>query len=161
VSLSAGPYSAEWSPDGSQLAFEEDVEGIQNIYVVKADGTKAINLTNNTTVEYPYQFWLEPPLWLADGKHILYSNEDTVYIANADGSGEVELFDRDKNPLQGFANAGPYLAPDGRTIAYWTPQGMIDPNGNIVIVNVDGTDLRTLTTEAQFPEVVWRPDGKE
>ena len=36
-----------WSPDGQQIAFTSDRDGNWEIYVMNADGTNPINLTNH------------------------------------------------------------------------------------------------------------------
>jgi Tol biopolymer transport system component len=45
-----------WSPDGSRLTFDEQVNGEGEIFVVNADGTGLTNLTNSPTSEHE-------PIW--------------------------------------------------------------------------------------------------
>jgi hypothetical protein len=37
----------DWSPDGARIAFDTDRDGNQRIYVMNADGSGQVNLTNS------------------------------------------------------------------------------------------------------------------
>lgn len=84
-----------WSPDGSQIAFVSERDGNAEIYVMNADGTDPVNLTQNEAKD-------EHPVWLPDGQHIAFiSNRDQIdpkvgqnaYVMNADGSDVVQILD--------------------------------------------------------------------
>lgn len=38
-----------WSPDGTKIAFSSNVDGNNEIFVMKANGSDPINLTNNAS----------------------------------------------------------------------------------------------------------------
>ncbi|MBP7791964.1 MAG: PD40 domain-containing protein, partial [Candidatus Goldbacteria bacterium] len=40
-------YNPVWSPDGSKIAFESYRDGNREIYVMDANGSNQVNLTNN------------------------------------------------------------------------------------------------------------------
>jgi Tol biopolymer transport system component len=42
-----GKWNPSWSPDGRRIAFASDRDGNREIYVMNADGSGQINLTNN------------------------------------------------------------------------------------------------------------------
>jgi Tol biopolymer transport system component len=81
-----------WSPDGSKIVFESDVAppytGGQEIFVMNADGTNPIRLTNNTVRD-------SAPSWSPDGTKIVFqhfnatTNQAEIHVMNADGSGDT------------------------------------------------------------------------
>jgi Tol biopolymer transport system component len=70
-----GPYiyAPTWSPDSEKIAFTSFVssgEGKEEIYVMDADGSNQVNLTNNPEND-------SDPIWSPDGKKITFeSNRD-------------------------------------------------------------------------------------
>ena len=77
-----------WSPDGKKIAFDSDRDGNWEIYVMNADGSNPINLTNNNGVD-----WYST--WSPDGRKIAFSsNRDgnfQIFVMNADGSNPIRL----------------------------------------------------------------------
>ena len=55
-----------WSPDGRQIAFESNLDGDMEIYVMNADGTNVRQITHNT-------LWDEGPAWSPDGTKFVFS----------------------------------------------------------------------------------------
>jgi TolB protein len=80
-----------WSPDGKKIVFQSN-EAIEfQIYVMNADGTGRVCLTN-ITADNKY------PAWSPDGtKIVFYSKRDCmndngeIYIMNADGTNQVRI----------------------------------------------------------------------
>ena len=79
---------------------------------------------------------------------------------NPDGS-DVRVI-----PLDAGHNMSPAWSPDGRRIAFvsirtWQGEGKVD-NWDIYVVNVDGTELRRLTTYHDVDRhPTWSPDGTQ
>src|SRR5207248_8779821 len=75
-------------PAAGQIAFTSGRDGNDEIYVMNADGSGQVNITNNPA-EDTY------PVWSPDGSKIaFYSNRDgngEIYVMNADGSGHTTL----------------------------------------------------------------------
>lgn len=72
-----------------KIAFASSRDGYRGIYVMNADGTNPIRLTNNSGVD-------DFPAWSPDGKRLAYlsqksSNSYAIKLMNADGSGQTEL----------------------------------------------------------------------
>lgn len=89
-----------WSPDGSKIAFAAypgypDFSKPEQIYVMNADGSGKIQLTNDLTASCSY------PSWSPDGTKIVFQKEydsfangSAIWIMNSDGSGAKALTDR-------------------------------------------------------------------
>src|SRR5688500_7321472 len=59
-------------------------ERAADIFVMNADGSGQINLTNSTRNELH-------PVWSPDGTKIAFDSNRQVYVMNVDGSGETRL----------------------------------------------------------------------
>jgi TolB protein len=79
-----------WSPDSGRIAFEyaESPENSE-ILVINADGSNAVNLTNNRQIIDLY------PTWSPDGSRIAFVSDrdgnQEIYVMAADGSGVQRL----------------------------------------------------------------------
>jgi hypothetical protein len=105
-----------WSPDGRQIAFESNLDGDMEIFVMNADGSNVRQLTHNT-------LWDEGPAWSPDGTRFAFSRgaDDLhldIWTMNADGSDARQLTTypgRDESPDWGVnphpANVGANVAP--------------------------------------------------
>jgi Tol biopolymer transport system component len=102
-----------WSPDGTKIAFQSDRDGNnRQVYVMDADGTDPVNLTNNAAAYDGY------PNWFPDGTKIAFArsidNNADIYVMNADGSEQKRLT---KEAAQDY---NPAWSPDGKKIAFGT-----------------------------------------
>jgi hypothetical protein len=98
---------------------------------------------------------------------------DLVYerrpVAGGSEIRRVSLSDRASTPLPLVAPVpGAFVrdvapSPDGTRVAFtvaWYPEGESLMDGDIYVADIDGTDLRRLTTAAQMDEQpAWSPDG--
>jgi Tol biopolymer transport system component len=116
-----------WSPDGTRIAFESTrprqagSESRFEIWVMNADGSNLVQLTNN---DFPDRH----PDWSPDGSRILFSRANTlqggVMAIRPDGSGETRLVN---DP---FGTASPSWSNDGQSIAYTGVTGITIVNAN-------------------------------
>jgi Tol biopolymer transport system component len=136
---------ASWSPDSKQLLFEES----NHLHLVGTDGTPATDLTSNlTSGDFDTL-----PVWSPDGAHIGFTSvredgESGIYLIDVDGSNVTRLTKNTAN------EAGTFWSPDGSKILFAS-------DGDLYVMNSDGTDQMRLTTNAGlaggFP--VWSPVG--
>jgi Tol biopolymer transport system component len=73
-----------WSPDNSQIAFESDVDGDMEVFVMNADGTNVRQLTFNDVHD-------EGPSWSPDSRRLAFTSErddplGDIYTMRTDGS---------------------------------------------------------------------------
>lgn len=135
----------DWSPDGRQIAFSSNEGGKTNVYVVNADGSGKVNLTNDH-----FQTSSEPA-WSPDGKKIAFFFGSSV-VNGGDGTAGIAMMNSDGTyitklisvPCVGGCAApfAPDWLPDGR-IAFTTKH--LDGNLEIYAMNPDGTNLTNLT----------------
>lgn len=140
---------ANWSPDGSRIAFISDRSGEEEIWVVAQDGlTPPEQLTTGgRAMRYA-------PSWSADGKRIAFSDKDgKLYV--------LTLADKQVTEI---ANT-----PSGQILDYqWSPRGnfiafsQMNPNGfpSVFIWDGNAGKLNKVTDElfSAF-NPVWDPQG--
>jgi TolB protein len=157
ITNSAGEIDddASWSPDGQKIVWtahnDSDnpfVRPSQDIYVMNADGSGRVNLTDNFPVEE------RGPSWSPDGTRIAYmcriglppSGMTTptfeICVMNADGSDVTRLTN---NTLP---DGTPTWSPDGTKIVF--NRAVPPPNQQIHIMNADGSGQTQMTFPPGF-----------
>ncbi|MGC2403174.1 MAG: PDZ domain-containing protein [Acidobacteriaceae bacterium] len=103
-----GPF---FSPDGTQIAYSTRTQGLNDVYVVRADGGVPRRLTWEPTGNGAAG-------WSADGKDVLfqsahasYSDFPRLFRTHADGTGTPVVL-----PLPSAVSGS--FSPDGSTLAY-------------------------------------------
>jgi TolB protein len=157
-----------WSPDGTRIAFHTDRDATEadrfenhNIYVMDADGTNTVQVTDHAAGEFF-------PDWSPDGTHLIFARqtEDAfsrhlVIVDLATGE-EQQLTDPTSDAdFPAWSPDGTKIAFSGRTSGDCTWEGT-DCNTAIFTINTDGTGTTQLTDAPgidSFPD--WSPDGRE
>jgi len=101
--------SPDWSPDGTQIAFNSDRGGSSDIWVVDATGGEPIQLTNDPAYE-------TTPAWSPDGAEIAFasfaSGNSDIWLISMSGTAAVQVT---SEPTDEY---GPSWSPDGSRITF-------------------------------------------
>jgi Tol biopolymer transport system component len=142
-----------WSPDGKRLVYQGDLNG-SAIYVINADGTGQQRLS-------PTPGFDVTPSWSADGTKIVYARllevpqpnqppMTDLRVMNVDGTGDDAIL-----PDTLFSVEPRWSVSE--QLVFMSLMGGSELE--IYVMNVDGTDLRQLTSAANNGDPVWSPDG--
>lgn len=78
----------DWSHDGAKIAFDSDRSGNREIWVMNADGTEKVNLTDNLALD-------TSPVWSPDGTRIVFASDrdgdQDIYVTDSDGGNVKRL----------------------------------------------------------------------
>jgi dipeptidyl aminopeptidase/acylaminoacyl peptidase len=155
-----------WSPDGSRIVFSR-VEGAgadspANLYEVKSLRGRLPVFTDNTGTDFRD---LEPA-WSPDRGTIAFSRRVPNTVSTTLGA--ITLVDNSGKNARRLSSPPP---PSGNAVTYdhqpaWSPDSKYVAfsryeNGysNLVVINADGTNERTLTTGSSVSAPSWSPDG--
>lgn len=158
-----GDSSGVFSPDGTRILFASDRGGINELFVMPAEGGEPVQITRNKGVWYR-------TVWAPDGPHILYrasvppaedmSQPGEFYRVRPDGREEGVL------PGGKRREVNQSYSPDGRMIAFDAHgDGVTWESGrqwDIWLMNADGSGRRNLTARNNVNDwgPSWSPDGK-
>lgn len=127
------------TPERGSIALQANGE----IYTMDIDDTSIKRVTR--TLQGAFS-----PDWSPDGKRIVYTTNDGLFITNRDGTGNVQV---------GKSRGGePSWSSDGERIIFFS-------SCNLFVVNIDGSNERELSYEKGEFDICswspdWSPDGK-
>lgn len=132
------------------IAFESMRDGNPDIFLMTANGSAVINVTNHTSAD-------GDAAWSPDGSRLAFAStrdgNTEIYVMNVDGSDLVRL--TDDSAVDRF----PAWSPDGSTIAFSSTRDTIF---EIYLMDADGSNQRRLTAHAADDvEPVWLADGSK
>lgn len=131
-----------------------------NIWVMDADGSDPVQVTHAGGNDFD-------PSWSPDGRQFVFrtsrgqhgpdrtgTGTEGIFIANADGSGERQLYPLNAQTIGGLF---PDWSPVGNRIAFST----LNANGveTLHVINADGSGLIDLGVPGEGAK--WSPDGKK
>lgn len=159
-----------WSPDGSQLAFQSDRDGNNDLYVIPSTGGSETQITSDSG-------WDARPAWSPDGSLIAFESDRNVESAGV-GYPKCELF---VVPATGGTvtqitdwpryNERPSWSPDGSEMVYATDYhilqgatlapdiGTLHPANLWRIPATGGTPVQITTNTGYENDADWSPDG--
>ena len=138
-----------------RIAFKIDISGNSEIYVMDADGSNQVNLTNNPATD-------SIPSWSPDGSMIAFHadrsqpGEPEIFVMDADGSNQTGLTN---NTASDVASS---WSPDGSKIAFTSRRdGNCGPLcEEIYVMDADGSNPTRLTINGERDtSPSWSPDG--
>jgi Tol biopolymer transport system component len=150
VPSDSSALGAAVSPDGTRIAFDADIDGSRQVWVMNADGADPEPVTD--------EFEAIEPTWSPDGRRLAYTgiaNDGlrTLFIVDL-GSGETKRVISERSDVFGAD-----WSPDGDSIVYQVQQGggwrlrSVDVrSGEAVTLCCDRRD--SLASDAD-----WSPDG--
>lgn len=153
--LTSGPGNSfwpTWSRDGSRLAFYNDRDGTNRIYVVGADGRGEdllVDLGNDHATQ---------PAWSPVEDVVAFTRfarpvaQTTVGPTTQKGIWVVRADGTELRQVVASASAQPAWSPDGEELAF------VDAESALRVVDVASGKVRTVAASANVPQ--WSPDGR-
>ena len=96
ISTDVRDISPVWSPDGTRIAFGFSQHDHWEIYVMNADGSNRVRLTQEEPFAKPPPNNVSPA-WSPDGRHLAFLSDRNgkweLYVMNADGSNQRPMFE--------------------------------------------------------------------
>ncbi len=150
--LAAALLLSASSAVAQKIAFESTRDGNFEIYSMNADGSGIANLSNSPALD-------RQPVWSPDGAKIAFTSardgNGEIYLMNPDGSGLTNL-----TKSSDSADAFPRWSPDGTRIAYTSNRTSNAADGQIAVMDADGSNALTKTNEIGLStDARWSPDG--
>lgn len=138
-------------PLPGRIAFFSDRDGDAEIYMMNADGTSVVRLTESKGIDVPSS-------WSPDGRKLAFVSERSgsynIYAMSVDGSKSTVQLTHDSE-----GTGSPSWSPDGRRIAFSTWR---EGDSEIYVMNPDGTNIVQLTdSDADEDAPSWSPDGQK
>jgi TolB protein len=138
-----------WSPDSTRISFTSNRAISNELFIMNADGSNVQQLTRGMSIGGRND-WSPDGLWLAfyagpgSDKEIFKVPIECSYIDGCDSTLIQQL-------TYGGQNKAPSFSPDGQWIVFTSAR---DGDNEIMIMRVDGSELRTMTTN-YIPD--WMP----
>ncbi|HET9477506.1 MAG TPA: LuxR C-terminal-related transcriptional regulator, partial [Dehalococcoidia bacterium] len=144
-----------WSPDGRRIAFETELNGSGEVFVINVDGSGLRNVSDHSAYD-------TGPTWSPDGTQIAFASDraggEDIYVAAIDGSAVTRLTTA--------GGRSPAWSPDGTRIAFFSER---DGNSELYLMSSGGSDQTNLSDHpaADFSGApvghlppLWSPDGR-
>jgi len=140
-----------FSPDGNQIVFRSRQSGIDELWIMDANGANRRQLTHypeNDSTGGEHFYHAGPPFWEPNRNIISYSSKQngnySIFTIKPDGSNLLQITSDE------FDEVYHTWSPDGNWIAFDRKSG---PNNyDICLMRSDGSDIRQLTTNERYDQ---------
>ena len=145
LSYSILPYNRlqtsdfSWSPDGGKIVYTANRNGLRNIWLVGADGSNDVQLTNNTDSNLD----LYCPLWSSDGKRIVFTSKASKLTLDRKPICGVWVIDAETKNSKQIVQENMYLRLIG-----WAPSG-----DELILATVASSETIDLQPEVSLLKV--------
>ncbi|WP_020562397.1 InlB B-repeat-containing protein [Methylosarcina fibrata] len=138
-----------------------------DIWVMEADGSNPVNLTNTPDLSE------SSPSWSGDGLKMAFTQDignfnANIWVMDADGSNPQQVTFKDQPDTYAWQGS-PSMSPDGQKIAFMRhrPFSYMGDQTDIFVINTDGSGEMPITNiepdSVPFDEIepAWSPDGSK
>jgi len=117
----AWSFQPRFSPDGEEIAFISDRGGAENVWIMQADGSEPVQVTDET------EHLIHNPTWSPDGQYIAARKSyvstrsipaGSIWMYHRSGGGGVELVARTHGDQSQKNIAEPDFSPDGKHLYF-------------------------------------------
>jgi Tol biopolymer transport system component len=160
----------KFSPDGQWIAFLSDREGSENVWIMKADGTGAKQVSKDPNNDFI------SPSWAPDGKYIFVSKapfgigSNEIWMYHVDGGTGIQITKSKPSPTTARKDrpnaVGAVASGDGKYIYYAERHGPFSYNSQFPLWNIVRRDRKTGDEDTIITQIesAFRPllsaDGK-
>lgn len=148
------------SPNGRQVAFRSDRDGVARVYVMNIDGSR-VYAVSPAGISTGTPYFTTAPAWSPNGHYLAYeanvNNAWNIYLTSLYGGCHDAYMMQVTHGTS--LDAGPSFSPDGTQIAFHSYR-YGEPD--IFVIDVDGKNERRLTFHPEAMDVfpVWSPNGE-
>jgi Tol biopolymer transport system component len=149
-------FQAAWSPEGDRLAFTQNVDGQDDLFVMATDGSGLERLTNDAASDWAVA-------WTPDESALLFNSD-------RDGTFHVHRFDLGTKAITSVTTGPsndyePAISPDGTRVAF-TSDRRGDGHFDVWLTGIEGGEPTRFTTGSDDDVgdsymAVWSPDGSK
>jgi Tol biopolymer transport system component len=149
-------FQAAWSPEGDRLAFTQNVDGQDDLFVMATDGSGLERLTNDAASDWAVA-------WTPDGSALLFNSD-------RDGTFHVHRFDLGTKAITSVTTGPsndyePAISPDGTRVAF-TSDRRGDGHFDIWLTGIEGGGPTRFTAGSDDDVgdsymAAWSPDGSK